>query len=96
MKKLDVYRQSIVKAYEVKDCSTAEFCNIHGITKNQLFYWRKKLNAELSKKALFIPLEMKVSNKEPVLQEVILTNGIKIKFNHLVPVSYLKDILNLL
>lgn len=93
-RKISVHNLNLAKEFESGNYGIDEFCNLHGIKKHQLYYWRKKIrNTSQPASSSFIPLSINSDQSPSVAIELELQNGTRIKFNQLVPINYLKEIL---
>jgi transposase-like protein len=68
--------------------SVAQYCKEHNLNAATYYYWCKKLNTPKSVGGF-----IEVSNKHPAGSvEVSLPNGVRVCFDKLVPVCYLKEL----
>jgi hypothetical protein len=72
----------------ISNNTVASYCAEHGLSIATYYYWHQKLK-EVKKSIGFIELHPSVSSSR---MEISLPNGIRIHFDQLVPVSYLKEI----
>ena len=72
----------------LRDKTVAVYCAEHGLSVATYYYWHQKLK-EVKKPGGFIELHPGTSGSRI---EVVVPNGIRICFDQLVPVSYLKEI----
>lgn len=84
----------LAQEFEQGDYSVADFCALHDIKKQNLYYWRRKLRdqnqAVDEPRFLPITVDSALSDKQ---MEVRLPNGIVIQFAELVPISYLQQLI---
>ena len=82
-----------IEACEAGGRSVEEYCREQNVKPSTYYYWRKKLLSDEAKSnhaaGSFIPVP---SIPQSSGVELIFTNGIKIHFEHLVPVEYLKQL----
>jgi hypothetical protein len=77
-----------ISACTLSDKTVGLYCAEHGLSIATYYYWHQKLR-EVKKPSGFIELHPLTSSNRI---EVFLPNGIRICFDQLVPVSYLKEI----
>jgi hypothetical protein len=77
-----------ISACTLSDKTVGLYCAEHGLSIATYYYWHQKLK-EVKKPGSFIELASSTSGS---CIEVLLPNGVRIYFNQLVPVSFLKEI----
>jgi hypothetical protein len=77
-----------IRACTLSDKTVGSYCTEHGLSIATYYYWHQKLK-EVKQPSGFIELASSASGS---CIEVLLPNGIRIYFDQLVPVSYLKEI----
>ena len=79
--------RSHIQRCALSDKTVADYCKDKGLSTATYYYWHQKLK-DVKKSIGFIELHPGTSSR----MEVSLPNGIRIHFDQLVPVSYLKEI----
>jgi len=93
-KQLSEEKLQLAREFEQGKYKVREFCELHSIKEQNLYYWRKRLR-DLDKPKqdpLFLPLSVGPSRTESPM-EIRMPNGIVIQFSELIPVTYLQQIL---
>jgi len=85
----------LARDFETGQYKVGEFCELHDIKKQNLYYWRRKLRElEEEDQNLFLPIKLDAAGSMPgLLMEIRMPNGIQISFSELVPVGYVNELL---
>ena len=81
--------------YHIDQCASgnqtvANYCDEHKLSVATYYYWHKKFQHSKPVDDRFIELHSVHSSFSCV--EVILSNGVQLRFDQLVPVNYLKEL----
>lgn len=92
-RELSSKKLELAKLYESGDVDLKTFCEQHKVNKSNLYYWRKKLK-EKSRDSKHKFVSIQIDSSESVQKmEVHFSTGDKIITNQLLPIAYLKFLL---
>ena len=81
-----------IEACLVSGMCIEEYCKEQNLKPSRYYYWRKKLSGDSKvNTGSFIQLQP-ISQSSCI--EIVFTNGVKIHFENLVPVDYLKQLVH--